>query len=456
GAWWGSGAESVQLMQNEEVDMSGIWNGRIQDLMQEDDRMDFTWNQQIVMFDCLAIPKGAKNKDAAMKVLAYLVKPDTQARLSTLINYAPANQKAYDTGSISPELAAKLPNSPQNRDGAVVLDTKWWSQNYDAMSKRSDVLRPRCPGIAMSEVAAGRAVPISLTGLSKAYGPQRVLDQVDLEVRSGEFLTLLGPSGSGKTTLLMALAGFIEPDAGDLLFGARSVVQLPAHKRGVGMVFQSYALFPHMTVSENVGYPLRLRKVSKNDIRARVEQALELVRLPGTGNRRISQLSGGQRQRVALARAIVFEPAILLMDEPLSALDKQLREQMQREIRQLHDRLGLTTVYVTHDQREALTMSDRVAVMNQGRIEQVASALDIYRRPVNRFVADFIGESHFLPVQRRGSGFCLAGRPLALPDNGTAPTGERAWLMLRPENLVIDMPAGPTYNTLGGEVSDII
>lgn len=143
GAWWGSGAESVQLMQNEEVDMSGIWNGRIQDLMQEDDRMDFTWNQQIVLFDCLAIPKGAKNKDAAMKVLAYLVKPDTQARLSTLINYAPANQKAYDTGIISPELAAKLPNSPQNRDGAVVLDTKWWSQNYDAMSKRFDLLLQR-------------------------------------------------------------------------------------------------------------------------------------------------------------------------------------------------------------------------------------------------------------------------------------------------------------------------
>lgn len=308
----------------------------------------------------------------------------------------------------------------------------------------------------MAEVAAGRALPITVTGLSKAYGPQRVLDQVDLEVRSGEFLTLLGPSGSGKTTLLMALAGFIEPDAGDLLFGARSVVQLPAHKRGVGMVFQSYALFPHMTVSENVGYPLRLRKVSKNDIRARVEQALELVRLPGTGNRRISQLSGGQRQRVALARAIVFEPAILLMDEPLSALDKQLREQMQREIRQLHDRLGLTTVYVTHDQREALTMSDRVAVMNQGRIEQVASALDIYRRPANRFVADFIGESHFMPVQRHGSGFCLAGKPLALPDGVQAPPGERAWLMLRPENLVVDTPPGPAYNPLDGVVSDII
>ncbi|MBV7483870.1 ABC transporter ATP-binding protein [Bordetella sp. BOR01] len=308
----------------------------------------------------------------------------------------------------------------------------------------------------MVDVATRRALPITVAGVSKAYGAQQVLDQVDLEVRSGEFLTLLGPSGSGKTTLLMALAGFVQPDAGDLRFGERSMVLEPAHKRGIGMVFQSYALFPHMTVGENIGYPLRLRKHSKPEIRARVAEALELVRLPGVAERRVSQLSGGQRQRVALARAIVFEPAILLMDEPLSALDKQLREQMQREIRQLHDRLGVTTVYVTHDQREALTLSDRVAVMNQGRIEQVAGAFQIYQRPATRFVADFIGESHFLPLQRRDGGFCLAGRPLVLPPDQDVPSGESAWLMLRPENLMVDAAPDLGRNRLEGVVTDSV
>ncbi|HYG41949.1 MAG TPA: ABC transporter ATP-binding protein [Bordetella sp.] len=308
----------------------------------------------------------------------------------------------------------------------------------------------------MTDVAARRALPITVAGVSKTYGAQKVLDQVDLDVRSGEFLTLLGPSGSGKTTLLMALAGFVQPDAGDLQFGGRSMVFEPAHKRGIGMVFQSYALFPHMTVGENIGYPLRLRKCPRAEIRARVAQALEMVRLPDVAERRVSQLSGGQRQRVALARAIVFEPAILLMDEPLSALDKQLREQMQREIRQLHDRLGVTTVYVTHDQREALTMSDRVAVMNQGRIEQVAGALQIYRRPATRFVADFIGESHFLPVQRQDGSFRLAGRALVLPSDQDQRLGDSAWLMLRPENLMVDTAPDAARNRLEGVVSDSI
>jgi putative spermidine/putrescine transport system ATP-binding protein len=305
--------------------------------------------------------------------------------------------------------------------------------------------------------AKQRGLPIAVEGLCKAYGAQTVLDQVDLEVRGGEFLTLLGPSGSGKTTLLMALAGFVQPDIGDLRFGGRSMVAEPAHRRNIGMVFQSYALFPHMTVGENIGYPLRLRKCAKAEIRERVAGALELVRLPGVADRRVSQLSGGQRQRVALARAIVFEPAILLMDEPLSALDKQLREQMQREIRQLHDRLGVTTVYVTHDQREALTMSDRVAVMNRGRIEQIAGARSIYQRPATRFVADFIGESHFLPVRREGGRHLVSGRPLALPAGQDAPGGDEAWLMLRPENLMLaDAAPDPACNLLSGVVADTV
>ena len=213
------------------------------------------------------------------------------------------------------------------------------------------------------------------------------LDNVDLDIRSGEFLTLLGPSGSGKTTLLTVLAGFTRPDHGSVRFGDDEMIRTPPHKRDVGMVFQSYALFPHMTVGENVAFPLRLRRVARTEAAQRVERALEMVRLGGYGGRGVDQLSGGQRQRVALARAMVFEPRILLMDEPLSALDKQLREHMQIELRQLHDKLGMTTVYVTHDQREALTMSDRIAVIDHGRIMQLDTPRQIYDRPANRFVA---------------------------------------------------------------------
>ena len=220
-------------------------------------------------------------------------------------------------------------------------------------------------------MARDAALPITVRQVTKTYGTVHALDHVDLDVRSGEFLTLLGPSGSGKTTLLMVLAGFTRPDHGSLKFGEREVIRLAPHKRDVGMVFQNYALFPHMSVAGNIAFPLKLRGVPRAEIGQRIERALDTVKLGGYGDRRIDQLSGGQRQRVALARAIVFEPRILLMDEPLSALDKQLREHMQIELRQLHDRLGMTTVYVTHDQREALTMSDRIAVINHGRIMQL-------------------------------------------------------------------------------------
>uniref|UniRef100_UPI002FCA56A5 ABC transporter ATP-binding protein n=1 Tax=Bosea sp. (in: a-proteobacteria) TaxID=1871050 RepID=UPI002FCA56A5 len=230
------------------------------------------------------------------------------------------------------------------------------------MRQSGDHERPQVAAVAAAGSAT--ALPIAIRRLSKAYGVVPVLDEIDLDVRPGEFLTLLGPSGSGKTTLLMAIAGFLRPDKGSIRFGEREVVRLAPHKREIGMVFQNYALFPHMDVARNVGFPLRLRRVAAAEIARRVEAALEMVQLGGFGGRRIDQLSGGQRQRVALARAIVFEPRIILMDEPLSALDKQLRERMQIELRQLHERLGTTTVYVTHDQREALTMSDRVAILD--------------------------------------------------------------------------------------------
>ncbi|MFT6704825.1 MAG: putative spermidine/putrescine transport system ATP-binding protein, partial [Gammaproteobacteria bacterium] len=248
------------------------------------------------------------------------------------------------------------------------------------------------------------ALPISVQGLTKKYGKLYALDNVDLNIKSGEFLTLLGPSGSGKTTLLMAIAGFNRPDAGSIRFGEDEVILTPPHRRNVGMVFQSYALFPHMSVAGNIAFPLKLRGVKTAEAAQRVQEALATVQLDGLGDRGIEQLSGGQRQRVALARAFVFRPRILLMDEPLSALDKKLREQMQIELKHLHHQLGVTTVYVTHDQREALTMSDRIAVINDGKITQIDTPHVIYNQPANAFVADFIGESTMLPLAEDSKG----------------------------------------------------
>ncbi|WP_137388419.1 ABC transporter ATP-binding protein [Rhodoligotrophos defluvii] len=279
-----------------------------------------------------------------------------------------------------------------------------------------------------------KALPVAITGLTKRYGAVVALDQVSLAVAPGEFVTLLGPSGSGKTTLLMAVAGFSRPDSGSIAIDGQEIVRLPPHKRNIGMVFQNYALFPHMTVGDNIAYPLRLRGVGKGDARQKVEQALGLVQLTGYEDRRVDQLSGGQRQRVALARAVVFEPRILLMDEPLSALDKQLREHMQIEIRRLHNQLGMTTIAVTHDQREALTMSDRVAVLNDGRLMQFDTPQEIYEHPQSRFVAEFIGESSFLPVLVNGSTASFEGVTLKLPEQPRG-ASDGLQLLLRPEKL---------------------
>jgi putative spermidine/putrescine transport system ATP-binding protein len=300
------------------------------------------------------------------------------------------------------------------------------------------------------------SLPITVRDVTKTYGRTAALDNVSLEIATGEFITLLGPSGSGKTTLLMVLAGFIRPDCGEIHFGDREVTLVPPHKRDVGMVFQNYALFPHMTVAGNLAYPLKLRGVGRAEVEARVARALDMVQLTGLGERQVDQLSGGQRQRVALARAIIFEPRILLMDEPLSALDKKLREQMQIEVRHLHQRLGMTTVYVTHDQREALTMSDRIAVINHGRFRQIDKPQDLYERPKNRFIAEFIGESHFLPVEVRGGMAYLGDRAMRLAE---PPRHQAAaqFLVLRPEKLkIIDAAAGAGVNVFAGQVKEFV
>ena len=235
---------------------------------------------------------------------------------------------------------------------------------------------------------------IALTDLTKHYGQVEALIGANLEIEPGEFITLLGPSGSGKTTTLMMIAGFVIPTAGDISIDGESIVGTPTYKRNLGMVFQHYSLFPHMNVYKNIAFPLEMRRMQRTEIESRVHAALELVRLAGLADRRVNQLSGGQQQRIALARALVFEPSVLLLDEPLGALDLKLRQELQLELLRLHERLGVTIIYVTHDQGEALTMSDRIVVMDAGAIQQVGTPEALYKRPANRFVADFIGESN--------------------------------------------------------------
>lgn len=250
----------------------------------------------------------------------------------------------------------------------------------------------------LAETGGVRCKPASveLLGISKSYGRELAVSNLSLSLDGGRLLTLLGPSGCGKTTTLMLIAGFLRPDTGDILVGGTSMTDVPPQKRDLGMVFQNYALFPHMTVLENIAFPLRMRKASKRRIATRVDQMLELIKLPGHSGRYPRQLSGGEQQRVALARALVANPRVLLMDEPLGALDKKLRDQMQAEIRHLQRQLNITVIHVTHDQHEALTMSDLIAVMNRGQIEQLGTPLELYNSPRTRFVADFIGESNFL------------------------------------------------------------
>jgi putative spermidine/putrescine transport system ATP-binding protein len=303
--------------------------------------------------------------------------------------------------------------------------------------------------------STSHSLPISIREVSKKYGSVTALDRVSLDVSAGEFVTLLGPSGSGKTTMLNILAGFIRLSAGQVFFGDADVTLLPPHKRDVGLVFQNYALFPHMSVAENIAFPLQARKVPKAEIVQRVAWALNLVQLAGFGERGADQLSGGQRQRVALARAVVFEPKIILMDEPLSALDKQLREHMQIELRHLHEKLGATTVYVTHDQREALTLSDRIAVLNHGHLVQVDGPQALYEHPIDSFVAEFVGESTLLAVTRRGPQSVAFG-DVELHTARPLPAGDDLLLVIRSEKLLLAAEPSADVNLLRGRIAEVV
>jgi putative spermidine/putrescine transport system ATP-binding protein len=311
----------------------------------------------------------------------------------------------------------------------------------------------------MTASAEGEAF-VAFESVQKSYdGETLVVKDLNLGIGRGEFLTMLGPSGSGKTTCLMMLAGFETATHGDITLGGRPINNIPPHKRGIGMVFQNYALFPHMTVGENLAFPLEVRKMSKSEIDAKVKRALDMVQMGDFAGRRPAQLSGGQQQRIALARALVFEPELVLMDEPLGALDKQLREHMQFEIKHLHERLGVTVVYVTHDQSEALTMSDRIAVFNDGKIQQLASPPTLYEKPDNAFVAQFIGENNQLlgkvtAIEGGRARVAIKGGEVGALAVRCGEVGERTMLSIRPERVVLN--AQPDQNPMHGKVLELI
>jgi putative spermidine/putrescine transport system ATP-binding protein len=305
-----------------------------------------------------------------------------------------------------------------------------------------------------------------LRGLRKQFGDVAAVDGVDLDVAKGEFITLLGPSGSGKTTTLRVIAGFISADDGSIAIDGREMRQVPPHRRDVGMVFQNYALFPHMTAAQNVAFPLQMRGIGRPEQRRRVAEALGMVKLDRFGERYPRQLSGGQQQRVALARAIVFQPRLLLMDEPLGALDKKLREALQLEILRISRQIGATVIYVTHDQEEALVMSDRIAIFDRGRIQQLGTGEDLYERPNSMFVADFVGESNMLRgrLERDGQGAWLVRGPWrwrvdpALVDAHGLQDGGGAALVVRPEHLRVVAPEAATdgANAIDAAVTEVL
>jgi spermidine/putrescine transport system ATP-binding protein len=308
---------------------------------------------------------------------------------------------------------------------------------------------------------------VQLEAISKRFGEHTAVDTITLAIAAGEFFSLLGPSGCGKTTTLRIVAGFEMPSAGKVLLNGVEITTRPAHLRKIGMVFQHYALFPHLSVFENVAFPLRLRRTQAVEIRQRVSQALEMVRLPGLAGRMPAQLSGGQQQRVALARALVFHPSVVLLDEPLGALDLKLRKAMQLELKTLQREIGLTFVYVTHDQEEALTMSDRIAVMDRGRVLQVGDPRSIYERPSSRFVADFIGVSNFLSGCVREAGveavIELDGGGLVRAERSADVTvGQTVTVAVRPERMRLDAPVETTvgsergWNALPGTIRELV
>jgi putative spermidine/putrescine transport system ATP-binding protein len=302
---------------------------------------------------------------------------------------------------------------------------------------------------------------VAFERVQKSYdGESLVVKDLNLDIGKGEFLTMLGPSGSGKTTCLMMLAGFETATHGEIKLDGRPINNIPPHKRGIGMVFQNYALFPHMTVAENLAFPLQVRKMGKAEIEEKVQRALDMVQMGEFGGRRPAQLSGGQQQRIAVARALVFDPELVLMDEPLGALDKQLREQMQFEIKHIHENIGVTVVYVTHDQSEALTMSDRIAVFNDGRIQQLAPPEQLYEKPENSFVAQFIGENNTLEARVESLDGDIATVRFHNGETATAlavncgGVGSLTRLSLRPER--VEVGAKPDFNSVQGTVQELI
>lgn len=305
---------------------------------------------------------------------------------------------------------------------------------------------------------------VRFSSVQKTYdGSTLVVRDLNLDIQTGEFLSLLGPSGSGKTTTLMMLAGFESPTSGEISLAGKSITKTPPHKRNFGMVFQNYALFPHMTIADNVAYPLTVRKMGKSKREAKVLRALEMVQMDHLSARYPGQLSGGQQQRIALARALVFDPQLVLMDEPLGALDKQLREHMQLELKELHRKLGLTVVYVTHDQSEALTMSDRVAVFNDGAIQQIDEVTKLYETPANRFVAGFVGDNTVFKgkVTATQGATCTVQLPCGSMLEGVnvsaATVGQTVQACIRPERICPQAPSDQTVpNGLRAQVNDVI
>jgi putative spermidine/putrescine transport system ATP-binding protein len=316
----------------------------------------------------------------------------------------------------------------------------------------------------MADTTSSGQPMVGFVNVQKSYdGETLVVKNLNLDIAKGEFVTMLGPSGSGKTTTLLMLAGFEAATHGEIFLNGEPINRVPPHRRGIGMVFQNYALFPHMTVNENLAFPLEVRNMGKAEIEERVKRVLGMVELPAFGHRRPSQLSGGQQQRIAVARALVFDPDLVLMDEPLGALDKQLREQMQYEIRRLHERLDITVVYVTHDQAEALTMSDRIAVFNDGVVQQVSTPDELYERPQNSFVAQFIGENNRLDgvVQDMGrNGACTVKLATGEVVNASAVNvskkGDRTLLSLRPERVKINPSRKGAGNVVDGQIEELI